>query len=246
MLERLTDAHCHLSGGSPDSLPPPGVEACAACACFAGEWGDLDGISRASVKKVYGIHPDAGISALVDVGFAEEQIFSALLPELDRRLASADAVGEIGLDARIAGRVPLEMQKRVFAAQLEMARARGLPAVIHCVGGWGAMCEILRGFFSADSGAGFLIHAASCSAEVAASLEKLGAYFSFGVRELSSRRGAECAARVGADRIMMETDGGCSAASLENAAASLAAVRSASAAEIADAAFENFRSFYSK
>ena len=144
MLERLTDAHCHLSGGSPDSLPPPGVEACAACACFAGEWGDLDGISRASVKKVYGIHPDAGISALDDVGFAEEQIFSALLPELDRRLASADAVGEIGLDARIAGRVPLEMQKRVFAAQLEMARARGLPAVIHCVGGWGAMCEILR------------------------------------------------------------------------------------------------------
>ena len=81
---------------------------------------------------------------------------------------------------------------------------------------------------------------------MAASLEKLGAYFSFGVRELSSRRGAECAARVGADRIMMETDGGCSAASLENAAASLAAVRSASAAEIADAAFENFRSFYSK
>ena len=246
MLERLTDAHCHLSGGSPDSLPPPGVEACAACACFAGEWGDLDGISRASVKKVYGIHPDAGISALDDVGFAEEQIFSALLPELDRRLASADAVGEIGLDARIAGRVPLEMQKRVFAAQLEMARARGLPAVIHCVGEWGAMCEILRGFFSAGSGAGFLIHAASCSAEVAASLEKLGAYFSFGVRELSSRRGAECAARVGADRIMMETDGGCSAASLENAAASLAAVRSASAAEIADTAFENFRSFYSK
>ena len=246
MLERLTDAHCHLSGGSPDSLPPPGVEACAACACFAGEWGDLDGISRASVKKVYGIHPDAGISALDDIGFAEEQILSSLLPELDRRLASADAVGEIGLDARIAGRVPLEMQKRVFAAQLEMARARGLPAVIHCVGGWGAMCEILRGFFSAGSGAGFLIHAASCSAEVAASLEKLGAYFSFGVRELSSRRGAECAARVGADRIMMETDGGCSAASLENAAASLAAVRSASAAEIADAAFENFRSFYSK
>lgn len=246
MLERLTDAHCHLSGGSPDSLPPPGVEACAACACFAGEWGDLDGISRASVKKVYGIHPDAGISALDDVGFAEKQIFSALLPELERRLASADAVGEIGLDARITERVPLEMQKRVFAAQLEIARARGLPAVIHCVGEWGALREILRGFFSADSGAGFLIHAASCSAEVAASLEKLGARFSFGVRELSSRRGAECAARVGSDKIMVETDGDCSAASLENAAAALAAVRSASAVEIADAAFENFRSFYSK
>ena len=66
------------------------------------------------------------------------------------------------------------------------------------------------------------------------------------MRELSSRRGAECAARVGSDKIMVETDGDCSAASLENAAAALAAVRSASAVEIADAAFENFRSFYSK
>ena len=134
------------------------------------------------------------LTVFIPIKLAQQALVQRRVVERGLQIDRKPHVGEIGLDARIAGRVPLEMQKRVFAAQLEMARARGLPAVIHCVGGWGAMCEILRGFFSAGSGAGFLIHAASCSAEVAASLEKLGAYFSFGVRELSSRRGAECAA----------------------------------------------------
>lgn len=244
MLGGLTDAHCHL-GESPGPLPPTGVEACAACACFAGEWGRLDGILNAGVKKVYGLHPFAGIP---EPGGAEfpEGAFSALLPELERRLDSADAVGETGLDARIIGRVPLEAQMAAFAAQLEMAKERGLPVVIHCVGEWGALCGALGGFFPSGPGAGLLIHAASCPAEAAAFLEGLGAVFSFGTRELSSRRGAALAARAGADRIMIETDGECSAARLESAAASLASLRSASEAEIAAAAFENFRSFYSK
>ena len=81
---------------------------------------------------------------------------------------------------------------------------------------------------------------------MAVQFEKIGARFSFGKRELSSKRGADCARAASPERILTETDGECSAESLENAAAALAALRGVSAAEIADAAFENFHSFYSK
>ena len=241
MLERLSDAHCHLEGEDPESYPPEGVEACAICASFANEWSKLEEISRASVKKIFGIHPDIEISKLDD-----RQMRLTILPELEKHMDSADAIGEIGLDSRIADRVPIEIQKTLFETQLGMAAKRGLPVVIHCVGEWGALYDILRDFTKNRGLKKFLIHAASCSAQMAVQFEKIGARFSFGIRELSSKRGAECARAASPERILTETDGECSAESLENAAAALAALRGVSAAEIADAAFENFHSFYSK
>ena len=169
-----------------------------------------------------------------------------ILPELEKYMDFADAIGEIGLDSRIADRVPIEIQKALFETQLDMAAKRGLPAVIHCVGEWGALYDILRDFSKNKGLKKFLIHAASCSAQMAVQFEKIGARFSFGIRELSSKRGAECAKAASPERILTETDGECSAESLENAATALAALRGVPATEIADAAFENFHSFYSK
>lgn len=246
MLEKLSDAHCHLEGESLDSYPPKGVEACAICASFANEWSKLEGISRASVKKIFGIHPDIEISKFDDIEIVERQMRLTILPELEKYMDFADAIGEIGLDSRIADRVPIEIQKTLFETQLDMAAKRGLPAVIHCVGEWGALYDILRDFSKNRGLKKFLIHAASCSAQMAVQFEKIGARFSFGIRELSSKRGAECAKAASPERILTETDGECSAESLENAATALAALRGVPATEIADAAFENFHSFYSK
>ena len=246
MLEKLSDAHCHLEGEDPESYPPEGVEACAICASFANEWSKLEGISRASVKKIFGIHPDIEISKFDDIEIVERQMRLTILPELEKYMDSADAIGEIGLDSRIADRVPIEIQKTLFETQLDMAAKRGLPAVIHCVGEWGALYDILRDFSKNKGLKKFLIHAASCSAQMAVQFEKIGARFSFGIRELSSKRGAECAKAASPERILTETDGECSAESLENTATALAALRGVPATEIADAAFENFHSFYSK
>ena len=242
MLERLSDAHCHLEGEDPESYPPEGVEACAICASIANEWTKLEEISRATVKKIIGIHPDIEISKFDDIEIVERQMRLTILPELEKHMDSADAIGEIGLDSRIADRVPIEIQKTLFETQLGMAAKR----VIHCVGDWGALYDILRDFTKNRGLKKFLIHAASCSAQMAVQFEKIGARFSFGIRELSSKRGAECARAASPERILTETDGECSAESLENAATALAALRGVSAAEIADAAFENFHSFYSK
>ena len=181
-----------------------------------------------------------------EVDVSRDRIDYQALPELEKHMDSADAIGEIGLDSRIADRVPIEIQKTLFETQLGMAATRGLPVVIHCVGEWGALYDILRDFTKNRGLKKFLIHAASCSAQMAVQFEKIGARFSFGIRELSSKRGAECARAASPERILTETDGECSAESLENAAAALAALRGVSAAEIADAAFENFHSFNSK
>ena len=112
MLERLSDAHCHLEGEDPESYPPEGVEACAICASFANEWSKLEEISRASVKKIFGIHPDIEISKFDDIEIVERQMRLTILPELEKHMDSADAIGEIGLDSRIADRVQLKSKRR--------------------------------------------------------------------------------------------------------------------------------------
>lgn len=260
MPENLTDAHRHFSDATAaQPLPPDGVAACALCACFANEWAELGKLSRASVKKVFGIHPDTEISRFDDAEAATEQVFSTYLPELEKYLGDADALGEIGLDSRISDRVPPEMQKRIFCAQLALAYKYNLPFVVHCVGEWGAVFDtvssrgrVIEGFEKSDYDTAspknrFLLHAASCSAEMTERFSKIGAYFSFGMRELSTKRGAECARAARLDRILVESDGDTADARiLADTVAALAQVRGASAEEIADATFANFHTFYSK
>lgn len=258
MLANLTDAHCHFTAQLPDNLPPHGVELCAVTACFANEWSVLARTARASVKKAFGLHPDFEMSKFDDAFKIESEIFSTFLPKLESYLVSAAALGEIGLDSRIVDRVPLEMQKRIFAAQLEMAYKNSLPTIIHCVGEWGAVYDTMRrrrevilnsegeAFDQSAQKNKFLIHAASCSAELAVQFEKIGAYFSFGLRELTLKRGIECVKRVSEDRILIESDGECTADILEETASALAEIRSLTPARFAEITFENFNSFYAK
>jgi len=88
---------------------------------YADNVGLFDG--RAEVFFSLGIHPgDAGESAPDDLA-AMERAFRA-----DTRLA---AVGEIGLDY-YWDKTPRDVQARVFADQLALAKGLGKPVAIHC------------------------------------------------------------------------------------------------------------------
>ncbi len=243
----LTDAHCHsdfLEDMSSEKVGS-GVSICAN-ACFPAQWQSLSRFDSFPIKKAYGIHPDLQISELDNIEKIESELFVTLIPELKKYLSKADAIGETGLDETIEARVHAELQKKVFLAQLELAREFSLPLIIHCVGKWGALFDVLKTSFAKGSGQKFLIHAAKCSSELAVQFEKIGGYFSFGLRELNSAKGSACAKIVNDTRIMVETDAEVSPEILTDTICKLAEIRNENVEELSKKIRNNFMEFYSK
>lgn len=233
MFDCLTDAHCHadFTKSSPDGGLDAGMDLCA-CACYPEDWKALRDFSAPKVKKSFGLHPTRA-----DMN---------LLPTIDDYLEFASAVGETGLDERAADGIPLERQREVFDTQLRLADKFRLPAVIHCVGFWGELVKILKEWAARSPGAKFMLHAAKCSPEIARELEKIGGYFSFGLRELNSKKGAACAAAVSPDRILVETDALPSREIIFETIGKLADLRGTGDVELAQSAYVNYFRFYGK
>lgn len=258
MYLHTTDAHCHadFSRYADFSGLAFGIDLCVD-ACFAGDWEGLKKFSAFPIKKAYGIHPDLRASEFDDIAFVESELFATFLPALQQYLISADAVGETGLDENIQNRIPMELQKKLFKAQLDLAEKFNLPVIVHCVGMWGAVFEILKAWANASKlstaerleglkGRRFLMHAAKCSPEMVREFEKIGGRFSFGLRELNSERGAKCAQSVSPDRIMVESDSATSRKIMDETVRKLAEIRNVDDMELSDTLYANFMEFYSK
>ena len=112
------------------------------------------------------------------------------------------AVGEMGLDyyRRDDNR---ETQKRVFRLQLELAREKKKPAVIHDREAHGDMYDMLR--YHRPEG---VMHCFSGSVELAREALNLGLYIGLGgsVTALNAVKPVEVAKYVPLDRLVLETD----------------------------------------
>ena len=114
-------------------------------------------------------------------------------------------IGECGLDRWIKGH-DIDLQKRVFTAQLQIAAERNLPLSIHCLKAWGQLLEILESRPLPERG--FLLHSYSGSAELVPRLAVLGAYFSFSGHLLhpGKQKLRDTLMTVPTDRLLIETD----------------------------------------
>ncbi len=126
------------------------------------------------------------------------------LDEIERlaRDERAVCVGEIGLDYHYGGE-DRELQKRVFAQQLELAEKVRKPVIIHSRDACEDTMTILREY--RPSG---VLHCFSGSAETAAEVVKLGMYVGFtGVLTFKNAKKALSACEaVPLDRLLLETD----------------------------------------
>jgi TatD DNase family protein len=113
----------------------------------------------------------------------------------------AVAVGEIGLDF-FRDYAPRDDQRRVFAAQLELATARGLPVVIHCRAAEDEVAQLLGDFAGV-----VVLHCFSSLELLPVALER-GYYVSFAgnVTYPKAEELRDAARRVSAERILVETD----------------------------------------
>ncbi len=201
----LVDSHCHLDDSRFDAdrgvvierARAAGVERLLAVGTGSGP-PDLDaGIRLAEawpgILATVGVHPH-------DASKAGPETFERLRSLLAH--PKVVGMGEIGLDYHYDFS-PREVQREVFARQLEMARAAGKPVIIHTREAWEDTLRVLgsgphRGIFHCFSGG---------PGEAAQALE-LGFHISFAgvVTFPKAVRIQEAARTVPSDRLLVETD----------------------------------------
>ncbi|MBZ5585209.1 MAG: TatD family hydrolase [Acidobacteriia bacterium] len=114
------------------------------------------------------------------------------------------AVGEIGLDYHYDFS-PREVQREVFARQLEIARGRGLAVVIHTREAWEDTMELVADWGSAPP---MILHCFTGDERQAREALDLGCYLAFGgVVTFPNAEAVRAAARITPDdRLLIETD----------------------------------------
>ncbi len=201
----LVDSHCHLDDAQFDAdrdavierARLAGVERLLAVGTGSGP-PDLEAGIRIAERwphiwATVGVHPH-------DASKAGPETFERLRELLAH--PKVVGVGEIGLDYHYDFS-PREVQREVFARQVEIARAAGKPIVIHTREAWEDTLRVLgpgpqRGIFHCFSG----------GPEEAARALELGFHISFAgvVTFPKAVRIQEAARMVPSDRLLVETD----------------------------------------
>jgi TatD DNase family protein len=212
----MIDSHCHLADDQFQADLPAVIERAQAaglervlCILDPGSAEEAARVPRLrelwpAIRFSSGIHPHHA-GAYVDT-------LDRVEPAIEASLAANDAVraiGEIGLDYHYDF-APRDLQRELFARQIDIARRRRLPIIIHTreadtdtldilrtVGLQGGQTDV-RGVFHCFSGDEALAHGAL----------DLGFHLSFSGIATFPRAGSlrAIAAWVPADRILIETD----------------------------------------
>ena len=209
-MRGLIDTHCHLDATEfGEEMPAVRARAAAAgvvlCVIPAVAASNFDTVRALAHRQgdVYalGIHP-------MCTGSAHEDDLAVLDAQLhahrdDPRLV---AVGEIGLDGFVPG-LDMARQEHFFHAQLQLARAHGLPVLLHVRRSVDKVLKHLRQVGGGQRWNG-IAHAFNGSEQQAAACIALGLKLGFGGavtfdRALQLRR---LAASVPLEAIVMETD----------------------------------------
>ena len=114
------------------------------------------------------------------------------------------AIGEIGLDKSID--VPMEVQKRIFEKQVDIAEFSDLPVILHVVRAFNEMIEFMKVH---NPSVPMIIHGYNGNKEMAAELVKAGFLISFGEAiAMDKTKIIEACKEVPLDRMFLETDEG--------------------------------------
>jgi TatD DNase family protein len=158
----------------------------------------------AVAEKYEGVYAAAGVHPH-DARLYDEAAESRLL-EVVRRGSPVVALGEVGLDYHYDNS-PRDVQRRVFARQLKIARAEGLPVIIHTREADEDTAEILRAELTEEN-AGGVMHCFGGGPALAETALGLGFMISFAgnvtFRKAENLR--EVARTVPLERLLVETD----------------------------------------
>ncbi len=203
----MIDTHCHLFDDPlRESWTQVLAEAAqAGCtgvvvvATWATAWEEIAG-HRTDVREIL---PDSRVAVGLHPWYVH-QVPADWQERLETLLPRVDAVGEIGLDR--GERAPaMELQEPVFARQLEMAAAHGLPVLLHVVRAHDLVLHHLKAFGGKLRG---IVHAFSGSPEDARAYVERGFLLGIGggITRENAHRLRRIAAKLPHEAIVLETD----------------------------------------
>ena len=254
---QLFDAHCHL-----DLMAHPDAFADEATALGLGLFDcGVDPRDFASANERAGRHPNiiAGVG-LHPWWLADGRCGASEIDLLCELAAQERFISEIGLDfsARFVGTEEMQTQAFTLLCQtLSQCPVAGRVLSIHAVRSAGVVLDILEsnGLLAnkADSPV-IIFHWFSGTSNELAHARNAGCYFSVNERMLATKRGREYTRQIPLDRLLLETDAPTEphtdanaltlAASLTNAARSIAALKNCDAGHIKAASLGNARSVF--
>lgn len=197
----LVDTHCHLGDARFDDDRDDVVD--SARSAGVGHVivvADSEPTTRSALElaTLYGLSATAGVHPHVADSWTDEIAESIERSIVDPRVV---AVGETGLDYHYDNS-PRQVQRSVFAAQLELAAKHAKPVVVHSRSADEDMAAMLR-----DSDARVVLHSFSSGESVLEVGLERGDYISFsGMVTFRSWNGADAVRAVPLDRILAETD----------------------------------------
>ena len=203
---RYIDVHCHLDGDCYGDIPRL-----------------MQKIQSAGVQKIIAVGYDLPTSRL-SLELAEKYDFcyftAGFHPTELKKYRDGDlneiaeiakhpkcvAIGEIGLDYHYPD-TDKELQHKIFIEQLKLANVLSLPVQIHSRDCAEDMLSLLKENANLLKN-GALLHCYSHSTEIAAELEKLGLYFSFGGTSTwsGSKKAKRTIALLKEEGLLTETD----------------------------------------
>ena len=230
-MQKYIDAHCHiLSDAQMHDAVACGVGRFVVNATRTADWNKIVEVSNLDnlIYGAIGVHPWY-VSGWND---GSEKQMCELLKNNPKLM-----VGEIGLDKN---RPDLELQESVFMRQLQIAHDFGRIAHVHCVGAWGKMMDVLRGY---DLPPAMVFHCFSGAPDLVTELVKLGAYFSFGCGICDEKhiKMRDVVASVPENRILVESDApdGAMPDKIPELVAEIAKLRNVALDQMADIIYNN-------
>lgn len=205
MKNMIIDTHAHYDDEQfdPDrdeilkSMEAGGVGLIVNAASTIASWEKIRKLTE-QYPFVYGsvgVHPD-------EVGTMDEEHFREMERRLDRE--KIVAVGEIGLDY-YWDKESHDIQKEWFVRQLELARRKGMPVMIHSREAAADTFDIMRNH---AEGMKAVIHCYSYSAEMAKEYVKMGYYIGVGgvVTFKNAKKLKQVVKEIPLGSIVLETD----------------------------------------
>ena len=193
------DSHCHLQFDSvPDGWLERAEEAGVARMVCIG----TDAALSAAAIDVARRHPDRVWATVGLHPHDAKNGVDSIVGLLDK--TQVVAVGECGLDYHY-DHSPRPAQREAFAAQIELAKARGLALVIHTREAWDDTFDILRSTGGVDR---TIFHCFSGGPDEARRALDIGAYLSFsGIVTFKKADDLRAAAAITPlERLLVETD----------------------------------------
>ena len=201
----LFDTHAHMDDRAFDAdreellaaLPGQGLGLVLNPGCSLASSRNVDALTR-QYDYIYGAvgsHPDAA-DEVTEAVLEEYRTLCKLNPKIK-------AIGEIGLDYHYED-IPRQIQQKAFRMQMELARERKLPVIVHEREAHEDGMKIVEEFPEVTG----VFHCYSGSLEMAKWLVSRGWYIGFtGVLTFkNARKAVEVAANIPLDRIVLETD----------------------------------------